>query len=261
MDRRTGCQHLRVVAHRGQIQVRRQHAGPGPRLQRPRPLRIPASHGRDASAHDARAEHARRPRSAIADLLPGDLVFFNTRRFANSHVGIYLGDNRFIHAPSQGGDVEIATFSAAYWQKRFNGARRLVGSVPSLAPSIISSATAAPLPMQMAPEFGDAVVGRDCRPSAHRRSGCRPSGCLRPTSRPSGASKSLWWPGLPMAATKTLWWLGAGGDALRGQVPAACAPTVAWTCWCRRAAFSPHKPKQSMSRVRARARVSDDAPE
>src|SRR6478609_8947455 len=63
----------------------------------------------------------------MADLLPGDLVFFNTRRFAYSHVGIYLGDNRFIHAPSQGGDVEIATFSAAYWQKRFNGARRLVG--------------------------------------------------------------------------------------------------------------------------------------
>lgn len=86
----------------------------------------------------------------MADLMPGDLVFFNTRRFANSHVGIYLGDNRFIHAPSQGGDVEIATMSAAYWKKRFNGARRLAQAMPSLAPSLVSSATAAPLPAEWA---------------------------------------------------------------------------------------------------------------
>ena len=44
----------------------------------------------------------------VADLKPGDLVFFNTRRFAFSHVGIYLGDNRFIHAPSRGSEVAIA---------------------------------------------------------------------------------------------------------------------------------------------------------
>lgn len=84
----------------------------------------------------------------LADLLPGDLVFFNTRRFANSHVGIYLGDNRFIHAPSRGGDVEVATMSASYWQRRFNGARRLVESIPALMPSVpslIPSAQAAPL--------------------------------------------------------------------------------------------------------------------
>lgn len=84
-------------------------------------------------------------RVSLNDLMPGDLVFFNTRRFANSHVGIYLGDNRFIHAPSRGGDVEIATFSAGYWQKRFNGARRLVGSLPSLVPPLISPAIASPL--------------------------------------------------------------------------------------------------------------------
>lgn len=88
---------------------------------------------------------------SLADLAPGDLVFFNTRRFANSHVGIYLGDNRFIHAPSRGGDVEIATFTAAYWQKRFNGARRLVGSMPSLMPSLVSTATAAPLEAPSSP--------------------------------------------------------------------------------------------------------------
>lgn len=84
---------------------------------------------------------------AVDDLKPGDLVFFNTRRFANSHVGIYLGDDRFIHAPSRGGDVEIATFTAGYWQKRFTGARRLVGSLPDLVPSVISPAIASPLPL------------------------------------------------------------------------------------------------------------------
>lgn len=82
----------------------------------------------------------------VVDLMPGDLVFFNTRRFANSHVGIYLGDNRFIHAPSKGGDVEIATMSASYWKKRFNGARRLLAPLPALAPSLVPSVEAAPLP-------------------------------------------------------------------------------------------------------------------
>jgi cell wall-associated NlpC family hydrolase len=82
---------------------------------------------------------------SMAELQPGDLVFFNTRRFAFSHVGLYLGDNRFIHAPSTGGEVEIATLSQGYWKKRFDGARRLVGVLPTLVPTMIESATAAPL--------------------------------------------------------------------------------------------------------------------
>ena len=67
---------------------------------------------------------ARVPR---VDLVPGDLVFFNTRHFMHSHVGIYLGDNRFVHAPSAGSEVRIASLDDAYWRKRFDGARRLVG--------------------------------------------------------------------------------------------------------------------------------------
>lgn len=77
-----------------------------------------------------------------ADLEPGDLVFFNTRRFAFSHVGIYLGNDRFIHAPSRGGEVGVASLASAYWQKRYNGARRLVGVVPALMPSLIAHAEA-----------------------------------------------------------------------------------------------------------------------
>jgi cell wall-associated NlpC family hydrolase len=79
---------------------------------------------------------------SIADLKPGDLVFFNTRRFAFSHVGIYLGDNRFVHAPSRGSDVRIASLEQSYWQKHFNGARRVIGVLPSLVPSVISPAIA-----------------------------------------------------------------------------------------------------------------------
>ncbi len=60
-----------------------------------------------------------------ADLAPGDLVFYNTMGRRYSHVGIYLGDNRFIHAPSSGGVVRIENMDMAYWKKRFNGARRI----------------------------------------------------------------------------------------------------------------------------------------
>ena len=59
------------------------------------------------------------------DLQPGDLVFFNTMRRTFSHVGIYLGDNRFVHAPASGGEVRVDDMREKYWGKRFNGARRI----------------------------------------------------------------------------------------------------------------------------------------
>lgn len=59
------------------------------------------------------------------DLQPGDLVFYNTLRRGFSHVGIYLGDNKFIHSPSSGGQVRIESMDMSYWKKRFNGARRI----------------------------------------------------------------------------------------------------------------------------------------
>nr|WP_315204000.1 C40 family peptidase [uncultured Albidiferax sp.] len=59
------------------------------------------------------------------DLRPGDLVFFNTMRRAFSHVGIYVGDGKFIHAPRSGAQVRVEDMRAAYWQRRFDGARRV----------------------------------------------------------------------------------------------------------------------------------------
>ncbi|NMG63439.1 glycoside hydrolase [Azoarcus indigens] len=66
------------------------------------------------------------------ELKPGDLVFFNTMRKAFSHVGIYMGEGRFLHAPARGGGVRIESMSTAYWAKRFNGARRLVNEEEAL---------------------------------------------------------------------------------------------------------------------------------
>jgi cell wall-associated NlpC family hydrolase len=59
-------------------------------------------------------------------LRPGDLVFYNTQRREYSHVGIYLGEDRFIHAPSSGGEVRVENLRADYWARRYNGARRVI---------------------------------------------------------------------------------------------------------------------------------------
>ena len=60
-----------------------------------------------------------------SELKPGDLVFFNTMRRAFSHVGIYVGDGKFIHAPRTGAQVRVEDMRASYWQRRFDGARRV----------------------------------------------------------------------------------------------------------------------------------------
>lgn len=60
-----------------------------------------------------------------SDLRPGDLVFYNTLRRPYSHVGIYLGDNQFVHAPASGGSVRIVNMDERYWAARWNGAKRV----------------------------------------------------------------------------------------------------------------------------------------
>lgn len=60
------------------------------------------------------------------ELKAGDLVFFNTMRRAFSHVGIYLGDNHFVHSPRTGSEIRVEDMSQSYWVKRYNGARRIV---------------------------------------------------------------------------------------------------------------------------------------
>lgn len=64
----------------------------------------------------------------MKDLAPGDLVFFNTLKQAFSHVGIYVGEGRFVHAPRTGERIRLERLSARYWTDRFDGARRVPAS-------------------------------------------------------------------------------------------------------------------------------------
>jgi cell wall-associated NlpC family hydrolase len=73
----------------------------------------------DQQAHDAGLAPVEKN-----ELKPGDLVFFNTMKRAFSHVGIYVGEGKFIHSPRSGGQVRVEDMREAYWAKRFNGARR-----------------------------------------------------------------------------------------------------------------------------------------
>jgi cell wall-associated NlpC family hydrolase len=66
-----------------------------------------------------------------ADLQPGDLVFFDTLRRAFSHVAIYIGEGRFVHAPARNGRVRIEGLDDRYWATRFNGARRVMDPLPA----------------------------------------------------------------------------------------------------------------------------------
>jgi len=61
-----------------------------------------------------------------ADLVAGDLVFFNTMGFDNSHVGIYIGNRRFIHASPAKHAIVIGNLKNEYFAKRYNGARRIL---------------------------------------------------------------------------------------------------------------------------------------
>lgn len=85
---------------------------------------------------------------ARGELQPGDLVFFNTRGAANSHVGIYLGDSKFVHAPNSRGRVRINDLDETYYRQRFNGARRVASvEVPSSATDPAASPVGPRAPM------------------------------------------------------------------------------------------------------------------
>jgi cell wall-associated NlpC family hydrolase len=61
----------------------------------------------------------------VAELEAGDLVFYDTLKRPFSHVGIYIGDGRFVHAPKSGARVRVESIKSGYWSQRFNGARRI----------------------------------------------------------------------------------------------------------------------------------------
>ena len=93
-------------------------------------------------------EMSRTGQSVRGDQLqPGDLVFFNTLRSAFSHVGIYIGNRQFVHAPTTGSSIRVDSLDQGYWKNRFNGARRL-----TLAEAEPVAQPAAPVRMATRPE-------------------------------------------------------------------------------------------------------------
>ena len=89
---------------------------------------------------DEQAQSASLITIARDELKPGDLVFFNTLKRTFSHVGIYVGEGKFIHSPRAGGEVRVEDMRVAYWNQRFTGARR----APQVqAASVASTATPA----------------------------------------------------------------------------------------------------------------------
>jgi cell wall-associated NlpC family hydrolase len=73
----------------------------------------------------ARAQSEAGVAVSVSELRAGDLVFYDTLGSPYSHVGIYLGDGTFLHAPKSGAKVRIEPMNSGYWRSRFNGARRI----------------------------------------------------------------------------------------------------------------------------------------
>ena len=82
-----------------------------------------------ALPHSTQAQSELGEAIGLPALQAGDLVFFNTQRKPFSHVGIYLGEGRFIHAPKEGAVVRTENLHTRYWATRFDGARRIVPAI------------------------------------------------------------------------------------------------------------------------------------
>ena len=89
------------------------------------------------------------------ELKPGDLVFFNTLKRAFSHVGIYVGEGKFIHSPHTGAEIRVEDMHNSYWLKRFNGARRV--ELETLAPAATIDTAALATPAANSPANQPAV--------------------------------------------------------------------------------------------------------
>lgn len=146
------------------------------------------------------------------ELRPGDLVFFNTLRRAFSHVGIYVGDGKFIHAPRTGAQVRVESMNSRYWQTRFNGARRVLhsrdgGTLHAAAPHSMASL----LGFGAAPEAAT-LAQADVPVTAAKAATAAAQTDAAPMPSPAAASQQ---PGADEAATAPITTAKAGGRGAR----------------------------------------------
>ncbi|KMN77896.1 C40 family peptidase [Chromobacterium alkanivorans] len=109
-----------------------------------------------------------------SELVPGDLVFFNTRGFSYSHVGMYMGNGKFIHAPRTGKNIEVANINQSYWNGRFNGARRVNRSTAAQSADTSDDLNVAAPTRKAAAESAPATKcrkGKKCKPEAAAKKG------------------------------------------------------------------------------------------
>jgi cell wall-associated NlpC family hydrolase len=79
--------------------------------------------------HSTKAQSESGVPVSLAELQAGDLVFYDTLERPFSHVGIYMGNGKFVHAPKSGARVRFESLHSDYWSRRFNGARRIQPSI------------------------------------------------------------------------------------------------------------------------------------
>ena len=175
------------------LQVRRQHARDRARLQRARPLRLPAGHRRHAAAHGPGHEPRRRagrrqPTCSRATWCSSTPGASRSRTSASTSATTTSSTRRAADARSRS-----RRSTPRFWQKRFNGARRLVGVLPGLIPHAHRRSSAAPRPA-VAERFAAThrSRGRAARPEPARAAGkprsSRPSSSARPARRRRSAS-------------------------------------------------------------------------
>ncbi|MFV0679161.1 C40 family peptidase [Ottowia sp.] len=126
-----------------------------------------------------------------AELKPGDLVFFNTLRRSFSHVGIYIGDGKFMHAPRKGAQVRVESMNVRYWQKRFDGARRVFASEPATSADSAAPASAAAIPSSPSTETAPRVLNRESPAPSAVRLGGTASRSSNSTPTPPAADQSI----------------------------------------------------------------------
>lgn len=71
---------------------------------------------------------------SLDKLVPGDLIFFKVKSKRINHVAVYIGENRFVHAPSTGGFVRVDVLGKSYWQRYITGAKRVIPELVASQP-------------------------------------------------------------------------------------------------------------------------------
>ena len=124
-------------------------------------------------------------RISIDDIQPGDLLFFNTRGFNSSHIGLYLGNNQFLQSQKTGTDIQITELKG-YWREKFNGAKRIVEEDENNPSNIQTYADVRNEPLVAS------HITRKKRKATHRRSTHKTTagkGTIKPTTNGETVSK------------------------------------------------------------------------